>query len=139
MRKRVGSEANKDVADTPTDSHSHNRNRFRIPLPWTKLLHASIKSLWLLVSATLPISIRVVLMALYPQAWAWSFVISYYSGVISAIIFICTFNIPIIIIVYKAIKHEEQTQTVKYADRWEGSEEKQREALEYLIKYKRKT
>ena len=139
MRKRVESEINKDFADTSADSHGHNGNRSRMALPRTTKCLASIKWLWVLAANTLPVSMRVVLMALYPQAWAWSFVISYHFGAIMAVAFICIFNMPVVIIVYRAVKHEEQIQSVKYIDRWEGTEEKQREALEYLIKCKRKT
>jgi hypothetical protein len=56
-----------------------------------------------------------------------------YFGALVAIIYLIGMFIPIAFVIYKAIQREEKTRVIKYVDRWEGSEEKQREALDYII------
>lgn len=56
-----------------------------------------------------------------------------YFGALVATAYLIGIFIPIAFVMYKAIKREEKTQVTKYVDRWEGSEERQREALDYII------
>jgi len=45
---------------------------------------------------------------------------------------------PMVVVVYRAIKHDDRTQFSKYVDRWEGTIEQQEQALDFLIESKKK-
>jgi hypothetical protein len=83
--------------------------------------------------AVLPWSIFVLTPFFYGLGIFLFVIVLGYFGALIAIIYLIGMFIPIAFVMYKAIKREEETQVIKYVDRWEGSEEKQREALNYII------
>jgi hypothetical protein len=90
--------------------------------------------------AVLPWSIFVLTPFLYGLGIFLFVLVLGYFGALVAIIYLIGLFMPIALVMYKAIKREEETDVIKYVDRWEGSEEKQREALDYIIsKAKKKT
>ena len=83
--------------------------------------------------AVLPWSIVVSTPYLYGLGILGAVVILGLYGSLAAITYLIVIFAPLAFVVFRAIQHEDQTQYLIYVDRWEGSEEKQREALQYLI------
>jgi hypothetical protein len=83
--------------------------------------------------AVLPWSIVVSTPFFYGLGILASVFILGYFGSLVAIVYLIGIFIPIAFVIYNAIKHEGKVQAIKYVDRWEGSEKKQREALDYII------
>jgi hypothetical protein len=83
--------------------------------------------------AVIPWSILVSTPFFYGLGILFFVIVLGYFGPLVATIYLIGMFIPIAFVIYKAIKREEATQVIKYVDRWEGSEEKQREALDYII------
>lgn len=72
------------------------------------------------------------------MGYAAAMVIGYYFGVWIALAYTTAITIPIATVVHLKIKHEEQTQLSKYVDHWEGTEEQQEQALDFLLQASKK-
>ena len=74
----------------------------------------------------------------YGMGYAVALAIGYYFGVWIALAYTTAISIPIATVLYLKIRHEEQTQLSKYVDRWEGTEEQQEQALDFLLQTSKK-
>ena len=88
--------------------------------------------------AVLPWAFVVGAPSYYAMAALWALVLGYVFGLWVGLSFTIVVYIPISVVVYRRIKHEEAVQYSKYVDRWEGSDETQEKALEFLVESGRK-
>jgi hypothetical protein len=91
-----------------------------------------------ILASVVPWSLAICTPYFYAIGTCIAIIVFGYFGALVAIIYLLLIYAPLAFVISRAIKHELQTQYLKYVDRWEGSEEKQKEALDYLVEAKRR-